>query len=535
MTTMRHGGRILVDQLAINGCKTVFCVPGESYLAALDGLYDQSGMRTVVCRQEGGAAMMAEAYGKLTGRPGVCFVTRGPGATNASAGIHIAQQDSTPMILFIGQIARDFVDREAFQEVDFKQMFRPLAKWAAQIDSTVRIPEYVSRAYHTAMSGRPGPVVLALPEDMLADSHSVEDARAASPVRASADDADMQAVGTALAASERPIVIVGGGTWCVETAAAVTEFAERWSLPVVAEFRCQDYIDNRHPCYVGDLGLDINPRLFERIAASDLILSIGARLGEMPTQRYSLLTIPNPTPHLIHVHPGAEELGRVYRPELAIQASVRSFAGKLDQISMTAPRAWSAWTQAARADYLAHIKPLPSSAALDVPVLIHWLSGRLPSDAMVTNGAGLYTATVQRYYQYRAYRTQLAPVAGSMGYGLPAAISAKLMQPEKTVVCVAGDGCFLMTGQELATAVQYDAAVIIIIVNNGMYGTIRMHQERAYPGRVIATTLRNPDFATYAQSFGADGQLVTTTGAFAGAFERALQHSGPALIELRLR
>ena len=530
----RHGGRVLIDQLAINGCERVFCVPGESYLAALDGLYEQPQIQTVVCRQEGGAAMMAEAYGKLTGRPGVCFVTRGPGATNASAGVHIAQQDSTPMILFIGQIDRGYVDREAFQEVDFRQMFQPLAKWVASIDSAERIPEYISRAYHTAVSGRPGPVVLVLPEDMLAEQVDVADAKSAVAVRSKPNAADIGAVGDILAGATWPIVIVGGGGWSGSTSYAFMAFAERWSLPVVAEFRCQDYFDNHHPCYIGDLGLDINGKLFERLAASDVILCIGARLGEMPSNAYSLLDIPNPGQKFVHIHPSADELGRVYRPDLGIVATARAFAATLQDMTLTPRREWREWTEAARSDYLAHIAPPTPATALDLSRIVDWLSTRLAGDAIITNGAGLYTATVQRHYQYGGYRSQLAPIAGSMGYGLPAAVSAKLQQPDKTVVCFAGDGCFLMTGQELATVAQYEVRIVIVVVNNSMYGTIRMHQEREFPGRVVATSLRNPDFAAYARSFGLDGQVVTATEAFPAAFEHALTQSTAALIELRL-
>lgn len=531
----RHGGQVLIDQLAVNGCERVFCVPGESYLAALDGLYGQPQIQTVVCRQEGGAAMMAEAYGKLTGRPGVCFVTRGPGATNASAGVHIAQQDSTPMILFIGQIARGYVDREAFQEVDFRQMYQPLAKWVASIDSAERIPEYISRAYHTAVSGRPGPVVLVLPEDMLAEQVDVADAKPALVIQTKPDAVDVEVVAATLAAASQPIVIVGGGGWSATASYALMAFAERWSLPVVAEFRCQDYFDNHHPCYIGDLGLDINPKLFDRVAASDAILCIGARLGEMPSNAYSLLDIPNPSQKLLHIHPSADELGRVYRPDLAVVATAPAFAATLKDMTLTARREWREWTEAGRSDYLAHIEPRPVTTSPDLGRVVAWLSARLAGDVIITNGAGLYTATVHRQYQYGEYRSQLAPIAGSMGYGLPAAISAKLQQPDKTVVCFAGDGCFLMTGQELATLMKYEVRIIIIVVNNGMYGTIRMHQEREFPGRVVATSLRNPDFAAYARSFGLDGQIVTATDAFPAAFEHALTQRTAALIELRMQ
>ena len=530
---LRHGGQILIDQLEIQGCEQVFCVPGESYLAALDGLASHARIRTVVCRQEGGAAMMAEAHAKMTGRPGVCFVTRAPGASNAAAGLHIAHQDSTPMILFIGQVARDSVDREAFQEVDYRQMFGPLAKWVAQVDSTERIPEYVSHAYHTATAGRPGPVVLALPEDMLSAQIRVQDAGPAFPVQAAPSEPALARITEMLRTAERPVLLVGGPGWSPSVQREVQTFAQRLGLPVVASFRCQDYYDNQDPSYIGDLGIGVNPKLVRTVRESDLLLVMGARLGELTTQGYTLIDIPEPSQPLVHVHASAEELGRVYRPTLAINASNEAFAERLADIDPPPLAVWRAWTGAARADYEAWTTPHETPGAVKLEQVVRHVSDTLPADAIITNGAGNYTAFVQRYYRYRGYRTQLAPTSGSMGYGLPAAVAAKLVAPERTVVCFAGDGCFQMTGQELATAVQYELALIIIVVNNAMYGTIRMHQERHYPGRTIATDLRNPDFAALARAHGAHGETVERGEDFAASFARALQSDGPALIELR--
>ena len=529
----RHGGQILIDQLRIQGCDHVFCVPGESYLAALDGLAGCAEIRTVVCRQEGGASMMAEAYGKLTGRPGICFVTRAPGASNAASGLHVARQDSTPMILFIGQVARGALDREAFQEVDYRHMFGPFAKWVAQIGNTERIPEYVSRAYHLATGGRPGPVVLALPEDMLSATATVVDAAAAVTVEPRAAAQDMGQVAQLLREAQRPLMVLGGSGWSRETQQRVMAFAGRVELPVVASLRCQDYFDNRHLSYIGDLGLGINPQLAERVKSCDLLLTMGARLGELTTQGYSLVDIPNPRQRLVHVHPGSDELGSVYRPALAVNASNASFAGALDSVADIDAGRWRTWTREARADYEAWTEPHETPGAVKLEQILCHLRDVLPDDAVITNGAGNYTAFVQRYYRYRAYRTQLAPTSGSMGYGLPAAIAAKLVEPERIVVCFAGDGCLQMTAQELGTAMQCELPIIIVVANNGMYATMRMHQERSYPGRVIASELRNPDFAALARSYGAHGELVERTEDFPAAFDRASKHSVASLIELR--
>jgi acetolactate synthase-1/2/3 large subunit len=529
----RHGGRILVDQLRIQGCDTVFCVPGESFLAALDGLYGQNAIRTIVCRQEGGAAMIAEAYAKMTGRPGVCFVTRGPGATNASAGVHVAFQDSTPMILFVGQVGRDTVDREAFQEVDYRRMYGQLAKWVAQVDVTARIPEYVSHAYHVARAGRPGPVALALPEDMLSEAAEVADARPAVPVEAKLAAEDLQAFAGLLARAERPMMIVGGPGWSRETGEQVAAFCQRHGVPVAASFRCQDYVANRHPAYAGHAGIGADRALVRRLRDCDLLIVLGARLGEMTSGGYALVDIPNPKQTLVHVYPGAEELGRVYRPALAVNASSRSFVAGLETLAPAGGRSREAWLAAAREDYEASTVPQETPGEVKLERIVEHLQDALPADAIIASGAGNYTAWVHRYWRYGPYRSQLAPTSGSMGYGLPAAIASKLAAPEREVVAFAGDGCFLMTGQELATAVQYGLKITVIVANNGMYGTIRMHQERRFPGRVIGTDLRNPDFALLAQAYGAHGERVTRTADFPAALERALAADGPALIELR--
>ena len=530
---MRHGGQILIDQLRIQGCDMTFCVPGESYLAALDGLHEAD-IRTIICRQEGGAAMMAEAYGKMTGRPGVAFVTRGPGATNASIGVHIARQDSTPMILFVGQAAMDMQDREAFQEVDFPAMFGPLAKWAAEIRDVRRIPEYVSRAYHTALAGRPGPVVLSLPEDMLSADADVPDLKPAQSAEAHPGADQMRAVGEALRQARKPLLLVGGSGWSPYVQAQVSDFAERFDLPVTTAFRFQDSIDNRHRCYAGHVALGIDPKLARRVKDTDLLLVVGPRLGEITTGGYTLLDVPNPKPLLIHVHPGAEELGSVYRPDIAIQASLHAFAAGLAGLEAPADPPWREWTRQARADYDAFSEPEETPGDVKLEQVVRTVSETVPDDAIVTNGAGNFAAWVHRYFSYRRFRSQVAPTAGAMGYGLPAAVGAKLAAPERPVICFQGDGCFMMNAQELATAVQHELAIVVIVVNNGMYGTIRMHQERHYPGRVSGTSLRNPDFAAFARSFGATGEVVEKTEDFAAAFERALKAGGPALIELKI-
>ena len=527
---MRHGGKILIDQLKIQGVNRVFCLPGESYLAVLDGLFD-SGIKTIIGRQEGGVAMMAEAHGKLTGNPGVAFVTRGPGATNASAGVHIALQDSTPMILFVGQVASDQRDREAFQEVDYRQMFAPLAKWVAEIDRVDRIPEYISRAFHIAVAGRPGPVVLALPEDILAQQFDVLDAKPAQPACQDVSEASVQNVLAQVQRAENPILIVGGGAWSAKTAKDLASFAAALNLPVATSFRCQDYIDNRHPNYAGDLGIAANPALLSRIKSADCLLVLGARMGEMTTGGYELLEIPNPSQAMIHIHSDANEIGRVYRPHLGLACTASQFVGKALKMLRAAP--------AARQDspehkaYKAWQVPYATPGAAQLEQVILHLSNTLSDDAILTNGAGNYAGWLHRYFCYKEYRTQLAPTSGSMGYGLPAAVSAKLAYPKRAVVCLAGDGCFQMTMQEFGTAIHYGVNIIVIVVNNGVYGTIRMHQQKAYPDRPSGTEICNPDFAALARSYGGFGATITKTDQFAAAFAAALAAKAPAILDVQ--
>jgi acetolactate synthase I/II/III large subunit len=530
----RTGARILVDQLRIHGADTVFCVPGESYLAVLDALYDANSIRLVACRQEGGATMMADAYGKLTGRPGLCMVTRGPGATNASAGLHIAMQDSTPLILFIGQVQRDAIEREAFQELDYRRMFGQVAKWVAQIDDPKRIPEFLSRAHYTATSGRPGPVVLALPEDMLTEAAEAVDGAPWRQVETSPGAPQMAVLGEELARARRPFVILGGSAWDGAAVAAMEAFAAANALPVGCAFRRQDRFDNAHPCYAGDVGIGINPKLAQRIRDADLLIVVGARLGEMTTSGYSLIEIPTPRQKLVHVHPDPEELGRVYQPALAINASPRGFAAALAEVAPVANPPWRAATEAAHGEYEAWLKPARSPGPIQMGEIVRWLDAHLPADTIYTNGAGNFATWLHRFHRYRGFGTQVAPTSGSMGYGFPAALGAKVCHPGRPVICFAGDGDFLMTGQELATAVQHELDVIVLLLNNGMYGTIRMHQERHYPGRTIGTDLVNPDFAALARAYGAFGEVVERTEDFAGAFERARQSGKPAIIEIKL-
>jgi acetolactate synthase I/II/III large subunit len=528
---------VLVDQLKLHGADRIFGVPGESFLPVLDALCDVD-LPFVVCRHEGGAAMMAEAVGKMTGRPGICFVTRGPGATNASSGVHIAHQDSTPMILFIGQVGRGALDREAFQEVEFRLMFAPLCKWVAQIERADRIPEYVSRAFQVATSGRPGPVVLALPEDILAERITVPDARPYQPIAAEASvNAVTQARGL-LQKAQRPLLIVGGGGWSAQASDDLRAFVDAHDVPTVASFRCQDFLDNQHPRYVGDLGLGPNPALAERVRNADLLLLAGARMGEASSRGYTLLDVPTPRQTLVHVYPDPEELGRVYHPTLAVNASAPSFFATARTLpplfGAGAAAPWRAYAEQARADYLAWGKPAPMAGPIDLGEIMVWLRDNLPEDAIVTNGAGNYTVWVHRYHRYRRFRTQLGPTSGSMGYGLPAAVAASLNEPDRTVVCFAGDGCFLMQGQELATAVQYGARPIVIVIDNGSLATIRTHQERRYPGRVSATDLKNPDFAALARAYGAHGETVARTEDFPAAFARARASGRAALLAIKL-
>jgi acetolactate synthase-1/2/3 large subunit len=545
----RSGGQILVDALQVHGVDTAFGVPGESYLDVLDALHD-SNIRFVINRQEGGAAFMAEAYGKLTGKPGICFVTRGPGATNASIGVHTAYQDSTPMILFIGQVGGDFMDREAFQEIDYRRMYGQMAKWVAQIDRAERIPEYLARAFQVATSGRPGPVVLALPEDMLIAQAEVADTRAHQPVQASPSSSQIAQLRTMLAAAKKPLVLVGGGTWNAQACADLAAFAEANALPVACAFRFQDLMDNDHPHYVGDVGIGINPKLATRVKEADVVIAIGPRLGEMTTSGYSLLESPVPRQRLVHIHPDPEELGSVYQAELMIAASIAQAdastgaAQACAMLAAMAPVDASAWRHTvdeAKAELRAWQAQPPifkdGSAPLDLWQVVQDLQSALPHDTIITNGAGNYATWAHRFWRYGPMRTQLAPTSGAMGYAVPSAVGAKIVAPERTVVAFAGDGEFMMTGQELATAVQYGAGVILIVFNNSMFGTIRMHQERTYPGRVSGTQLCNPDFAALAQAYGGQGEVVEATADFAPALARAVDFTStqqlPFVIELR--
>jgi len=531
----RTGGEILVAGLIAQGATLAFGVPGESYLSVLDAMYGvRDRFRFIVCRQEGGAAYMAEACGKMTGRPGLAFVTRGPGAANAAIGIHTAAQDSTPMIVFVGQVGGDMTDREAFQEIDYRRMYGSVAKWAAQIDRAERIPEYLAHAYRVAMSGRPGPVVLALPEDMLTARAVCADAAHVDAIVAAPDAGQVAAARDMLARASRPLVIVGGSRWDAAACAELRQFAEAADLAVACAFRSQDLFDNRHPNYAGDVGIGINPKLAARVRDADVLLVIGERLGEMTTSGYTLLAVPAPSQALIHVHPGADELGRVYQPALAINAAPGAFLAALSAEPLPGASGRSRGVTNARADYEAWQAPRAVPGDVDMWQIMQWLGSRLPDDAIVTNGAGNYATWMHRLFRYRGFRTQLAPYSGAMGYGVPAAIAARAMHPDRVVLSWNGDGCFLMNGQELATAVQYGLGVIFVVIDNGMYGTIRMHQERTYPERVSGTDLRNPDFAALARAYGATGETVVRTADFAPAFERALAAAGPALIHVRI-
>ncbi len=529
-TRPRTGGQILVDQLIAQGVDRLTCVPGESYLAVLDALHDAS-IDVLICRNEGGAAMMAEAYGKLTGRPGVCFVTRGPGATNASHGVHIAAQDSTPMILFIGQVERGMREREAFQEVDFRAFFGPIAKWATEIDDAARIPEIVARAFRVACQGRPGPVVIALPEDMLVEMAEVADAPPVEPVETWPGLSDMARLQKMLWAAERPFMILGGSRWSERACREIVRFAERFDLPVGTSFRRADIFPGDHPNYAGDVGIGPNPKLAARVREADLLLLVGGRMSEMPSSSYTLIDVPTPRQRLVHVHPDPEEIGRVYQPALGIVATPRAFAGALETVHPPVTIPWAGRAAEARAEFDAWTgQPKPIPGEFQYGEAIKWMRRRLPPETVVCNGAGNFAIWVHRFWSYLRPTTELAPTSGSMGYGVPAAVMAKRLRPDVPVVAFAGDGCFMMNGQEFATAVQYDVPVIVIVVDNGMYGTIRMHQERDYPGRPSGTQLRNPDFAAYARAFGGHGETVRTTDEFAPAFERALESGRPAIL-----
>ena len=531
---MKTGGQLIVEALEANGTDRIFCVPGESYLAVLDALHDSS-IRTIVCRQEGGAAMMADCQGRLTGKPGICFVTRGPGATNASAGIHIAMQDSVPLILFIGQVASHAKEREAFQEVDYKRFFGDIAKWVVEIDDASRIPEFITRAFAVATSGRPGPVVISLPEDMLTSEVEAPEALPHTPVETRPAEADLDALEMLLSNARRPFVIVGGTRWDEQAVARMRSIAEAWSLPVGCSFRRQMLFDHLHPNYAGDVGIGINPKLAAQIKAADVVLLIGGRMGEMPSSDYTLLKSPYPDQALVHVHADAGELGRVYRPTLAINASPAAFVGAFASRKPAAKPAWAAETEKAHAAYLEwSTPPQTGPGAVQMGPIMDYLEKTLPQDAILTNGAGNYATWVHRFHRFRRFGTQAAPTSGSMGYGTPAAVAAKALYPDRTVVAFAGDGCFMMNGQEFATAVQYGLPIVVVVVNNGIYGTIRMHQEREYPSRVVATDLKNPDFAALARAYGGHGEMVEKTADFAPAFERARASGKPAIVEIRL-
>ena len=534
MTHPRTGGRLIVDALRVHGVDLVFGIPGESFLPTLDAMYDVPGeIQFVSCRHEGGAAFMADAYGKLTGRPGICFVTRGPGATNASIGLHTAFQDSTPLILFIGQVGGEVAEREAFQEMDYRRMYGQMAKWVAQIDRPARVPEMVSRAFHLAVSGRPGPVVLALPEDMQTGTAAVADTGRYRRAAAHPGAADMQRLRELLAQAERPFVILGGSGWSAQACDDIRAFVEANALPVGCSYRCQDLLDNRLPNYAGDVAVGLNPALEKRIRECDLLLAIGPRLGEWTTVHYTLVGIPRPRQKLVHVHSGVEELGRVYQGDLLINAGMPEFAEAARQLApVKGP--WAGTVQAARAEYEAWQRPVAVPGNVNPGEIVAWLNDRLPPETIVTCGAGTYISWVHRFYRYAGFRTQLGPTSGAMGYGVPSAVAAKLVHPERPVVSFSGDGCFLMNGQELATAKRYGARVIFIVINNGIYGTIRMNQEQRYPGRVIATDLSNPDFAALARTYGLHGEAVEKTADFEAAFERAWRAETAALIELRV-
>ncbi len=528
------GGQLVVAALRAHRVDMAFSVAGESYLEVLDALFDAPEIRLVTCRQEGGAAFMAEAYGKLTGKPGVLLVTRGPGACNASIGIHTAFQDSTPMVVLVGQVARHQIDREAFQEVDFRQMFAPLAKWVAQIDMADRVPELINQAFQVATSGRPGPVVLALPEDMLRDRREAAAVGPYRAVRAHPGAADLAELRRLLGAARRPAMLVGGSGWDDEACRDIARFAQANDLPVCCSFRRQDIVDNRLPCFVGDLGTGASPALVARIKEADLLLAVGARIGEITSQSYSLLGIPDPGKVLIHVHAAAEELGRVFRPRLAIQSGMPEFAAAAAALEPVPASRWSQWREVARSEYEAGLVPPAAAGALDLGKVMGWLRDRLPGDAIVTSDAGNFSGWPNRFLQYRRPGRQLGPTSGAMGYGVPAAVAAKLVHPDRLVVGFCGDGGFMMTGQELATSTLEGVGPIILVFNNAMYGTIRMHQERRFPGRVVGTVLKNPDFLGLARAYGVFGASVTRTEDFAPAFEEAAARKGAALIEVKM-
>jgi acetolactate synthase-1/2/3 large subunit len=527
----RTGGRILVDQLALHGADLAFGVPGESYIDVLDALRD-SPVRYVTCRHEGGAATMAEAYGKLTGAPGICFVTRGPGATQASVGVHTAYQDGTPLLLCVGQVPRQDAEREAFQEIDYRRMFGPLAKWVAQVDQVERIPELTARAFRVATSGRPGPVVLALPEDVLADVSDVPDASPYAPAQAAPGTDELAAARELLASAERPLAIVGGQPWSADAGEALAAWCEASGIPVAAAWRCQDYVDNEADCYAGHLGVGADPALRDRLRDADVLLVVGARLGDIETAGFATIVPPGVGRTLIHVHSDPDEIGRVYEPALGIVSSGPRFAEALRTVEPLDPGGRSATMDAAHAAWRSTLETRALPGAVEATGVMSALRARLGPEAILTSGAGNFTVWAHRFYVFRRYRTQLAPLSGAMGYGLPAAIAAKLVHPDRDVVCLAGDGDFLMTAQELATARQAGAPVVVVVLDNGMYGTIRMHQERRFPGRVSGTDLQNPDFVALARAFGAYGERVERTADAPAALDRALGAGTAAVLHV---
>jgi acetolactate synthase I/II/III large subunit len=540
--TKKIAGHLLVDCLIAQGVTHAFGVPGESYLAVLDGLHERQGqIKFITCRQEGGAAFMAEAQGKLTGRPGICMVTRGPGATNASIGVHTAFQDSTPMVLLVGDVASDCRDREAFQEVDYTSFFGPstkgFAKRVERIDSADRIPEYVARAFATAMNGRPGPVVLVLPEDMLTQLTDAQPLPRVEAVQAWSDPGSLRTLREMLLKSERPLIIAGGGGWTPQAAQALQRFAENWKLPVGNAFRFQDTFDNFHPLYAGDVGIGLNPKLAARVKASDLIIAIGPRLGEMTTGNYTLIEAPRPKQKLVHIHASAEELNRVYQADLAINATMNAAARSLEVLTAPVSVPWEAWTAAANEEYLANLQPEKLPGDIDMPAIVGLLQKYLPVDAVLTNGAGNFASWMHRFYKHqglaKGHKTQVAPTVGAMGAGVPAGIAANIVTG-RTAFTIAGDGDFLMNGQELATAVQHGAKSIILLLNNGMYGTIRMHQEREYPKHESGSRLQNPDFAALARAYGYAGVRITRTDEFEAQLLAALERGQGTLIEVML-
>ena len=530
----RTAAAALVEQLRINGVEHVFCVPGESFLPVLDALRD-SGITVTVCRHEGGAAMMAEAVGKTTGRPGICFVTRGPGATNASAGIHIAQQDSSPMIMFVGQVETSVREREAFQELDYRAVFGSMTKWTVEVDDPNRITEFVSRAFYTACGGRPGPVVVALPENMLSERVTIADAPPYEPVETSPGEEEMAKLGELLAEAKIPLFVLGGSRWTETARRQIHEFAERTGLPIATSYRRSTLFDPLHPLYAGDLGLGPNPKLVARAKAADLLVLVGGRLGEIPSQGYSLLSSPSPQTKLVHIHPGAEEIGRVYRPHLAIHASPTRFVAALKHLDVTAKAAWREHAAAAHEEFLAWTATAtPQPGNVNLGEIMIWLRDHVPTDTILCNGAGNYASWIHRFYRFREFMTHVAPTSASMGYGMPAAIAMQRLHPDRLVLSVNGDGDFLMSGQEFALAVQYRLPIIVVVCDNGMYGTIRMHQEREFPGRVSATELLNPDFDAYARAFGGFGAVVNKTSEFPAAFAAARKSGLPSIIHLKI-